>query len=73
MCGVGSSSLCNPRIAAISFVPKLNIFLHFIYSAKKEAALKKPDPKPKVVSLFDDDGAEEEDWFDNINPEKPKP
>ena len=24
--------------------------------------------KPKVLSLFDDDDAEEEDWFDNMKP-----
>ena len=27
---------------------------------------KKAAAKPKVLSLFDEDDAEEEDWFDNI-------
>eukprot|EP00112_Aurelia_sp_Birch-Aquarium-sp1_P025915 Seg888.24 transcript_id=Seg888.24/GoldUCD/mRNA.D3Y31 product="WASH complex subunit 2" protein_id=Seg888.24/GoldUCD/D3Y31 len=40
--------------------------------AKTKPAAKKADSKPKVLSLFDDEDAEEQDWFDNVNPGKSK-
>ncbi len=57
---------------ALSANLKRNKSYKLYSSAKKEPAAQKSKPKPKVVSLFDDDGGEEEDWFDNINPTKKK-
>ena len=44
----------------------------FFHLAKAKPGAKKADSKPKVLSLFDDDDAEEQDWFDNVDPVKNK-